>query len=206
MLDENDPWLDRVTDADVVDPLSEIARRERTILLVANLVMFAVFQMRVLPTKIEFLGVETNTISSGAVMLGSVLAVIYFGFSFLLTTRSEYRAWLSRLESLRDRHELRSRFYLDKRLKQMREWIDTDVTKFLAGKGESLTSNQKQDMVAINIANFNKELIITWNEYKRGYETRLFVDVKLPLILTVINLLATGVVAYLHPSIIHGTQ
>jgi|HubBroStandDraft_6_1064221.scaffolds.fasta_scaffold467232_1 hypothetical protein len=204
MLDENDPWLDRVTDADVVDPLSGIARKERTTLMVANLLMFAVFQMQLVPTKIDFLGIETNKISTSAVMVGCVLAVVFFGFSFLLTTRSEHRAWRSRLESLRERRELRGRFYLDKRLDRMRDWIDTDVSTLAASKDEPLTASQKQDLVAARIAIFNKESNVAWNEYKTGYETRFFVDVKLPLIVTAINLAASAVTFYLHPSMLHG--
>jgi hypothetical protein len=206
MLDANDPWLDRITDADVVDPLSEIARKERTTLMVANLLMFAIFQMGLVPVKIDFLGIETGKISISAVRVGCVLAVIFFGFSFLLTTRSEYRAWRSRLESLRERHELRGRFYLEKRLENMREWIDTDVTALAASKGEPLTNKQKQDLIAARIAISNRGFVVSWNEYKRGYETRLFVDVKLPLIVTAVNLVASAVTIYLNPSMLHGAQ
>ena len=202
MLDENDPWLDRITDADVVDPLSEIARKERTNLMIANLLMFVIFQMRLVPVKITFLGIETGKINIGALMVGCVLGVIYFGFSFLLTTRSEYRAWRSRIESLRERHELRGRFYLQKRI----ENIETDVAAFAASKGEPLTDKQKQDLRAAHIALSNREFFVFWNEYKRGYETRLFVDVKLPLILTAVNLVASTVALYLNPSVVQGAQ
>jgi hypothetical protein len=175
-------------------------------LMVANLLMFAIFQMQLVPTKVEFLGIETNKISVAAVMVGCVLGVVYFGFSFLLTTRSEHRAWRSRLESLRERHELGRRFYQNQRLKKTREWMDTEVTELAASRGEVLTDRQKQDLIATRTATFNKVNIDTWNEYKRGYETRLFVDVKLPLIVTAVNLGASAVATYLNPSMLHGAQ
>ena len=139
-------------------------------------------------------------------MIGCILVVIFFGFSFLLTTRSEHRAWRSRLESLQERRELRGRFYLEKRLERLRETIDTDYSKVAASKGEPLTSQEKQDVIAARIAIFNNQLVASWNEYKRSYETRFFVDVRLPLIVTALNLAASAVAFYLHPSILDGAQ
>jgi hypothetical protein len=82
MLDKDDPWLKQVTDSDVVDPLSEVARKERTALMVSNLLLFAVVQVGIVPTKFSALGMESDNFNPAAVKFlvwvlgaGSVLRV-----------------------------------------------------------------------------------------------------------------------------------
>ena len=108
MLDKDDPWLRDVSDKDVVDPLTPVARSDRNSLLICNLLVFAVFQVNIVPTRLSIAGAETNDFAPGAIKVLALVLLAYFATAFASAIGAEYRAWRANWDGLRDRRELRA--------------------------------------------------------------------------------------------------
>jgi hypothetical protein len=78
MLDENDPFLRDVSERDVADPLSPVARKDRNALLICNLLVFAVFQVNIVPTQLSIAGATTNEFDADAVKVLALVLLAYF--------------------------------------------------------------------------------------------------------------------------------
>lgn len=182
MLDKDDPWLRTVSDGDVVDPLTPVARSERNALLISNLFVFAVFQVHIVPTKISFAGTETNQFDAEAIKLLALVVLIYFSCSFASSMEAEYRSWKSSLESLRERRQLRAQFYFEKTLEKA-----ASLERELMGDSADLGLIAAKEN---QIANFNDMQQREWREYRRGYERRMMFDGYVPLLMSVVNAFA----------------
>ena len=55
MAQLDDSYYDATPELEVSQPLSEVTRRDRTALMIANVVLFAVVQAGMLPTKVSAL-------------------------------------------------------------------------------------------------------------------------------------------------------
>lgn len=83
MDDENTAVLNSVDDPSIADPLSEVTRKERKILLIASLISVALAKGGLVPKKIEALGIELTAleINSLLYLLASVLVYLILGFT-----------------------------------------------------------------------------------------------------------------------------
>lgn len=176
MPHQDDPWLEKVSDSDVVDPLSGPARSERTALMASNLIFFAVFHVGISPEKFEIFGAEIKSRPKSFPLLVCIV-LVYYGVSFGLTVGAELRAWKSRLETLRERRQLRAEWLLLQRLAAPREF---DVPE--TSTPEALEARRTNMIIASNRAQQ-----LDWAEYQRMYRLRMWLDGFAPLVLTIAN-------------------
>ena len=75
--------LEAFLDPRVLDPLSEVTRRERKALLIASLIALAISLGGLIPTEIQALGVKLSPPERDSILLLIALSVIYLlgGFS-----------------------------------------------------------------------------------------------------------------------------
>jgi hypothetical protein len=66
------------------DPLSKVARQERTRLLVSSFVALVIAKAGIIPTKIEALGVEFSSSNRTAIMVLAGVVVAYFLLTFVI--------------------------------------------------------------------------------------------------------------------------
>ena len=78
--------LEAFLDPRVLDPLSEVTRRERKALLIVSLIALAISLGGLVPTKIQALGVDLSVPQQDSILLLIALSVIYLlgGFSIYL--------------------------------------------------------------------------------------------------------------------------
>ena len=178
MVHQDDPWLEKVSDSDVVDPLSGPARTERTGLLISNLVFFAIVHIGLVPQKIESMGLSVEKdLKPNRVYLLIWIVLMYYLVSFGLTVGAELRAWKSRLEALKERRQLRALWYLERRLATPPE---VEVASPDYEEGEE--SRRMRMIIASNQAQHRD-----WAEYQRMYRLRMVLDGLFPIILTLAN-------------------
>ena len=181
MLDPADPWLEKVTDADVVDPLSKVARDERTLLLFANLLLFCVVYIGLIPTKISVLGIESGQLKAENIILLAWIIFAYYFFSFSVLVGSEYKAWSSKLNSLRERRQLRSEFYLQKYLERAPKNLD------IPEDGDEAQKRELETVRGTIIALHNLTSQNDWQRYVRMYRLRMTLDGVMPIALSICN-------------------
>ena len=75
------------------DPLSEVTRKERKLLLVSSALGVAVVKTGLLPTKIEALGIAFSNANTSALLKILSLVVLYFLVAFVLYAASDLLAW-----------------------------------------------------------------------------------------------------------------
>lgn len=75
------------------EPLSELSRKERRILLITSLIGIFVEKAKIIPTKVGALGIEFSTQEQQVivVLLGSI--VVYFLFAFVLYGTNDFLRW-----------------------------------------------------------------------------------------------------------------
>jgi hypothetical protein len=179
MVHQDDPWIEKVSDSDVVDPLSGPARTERTGLLISNLVFFAIVHIGLVPQKIESMGltVDNDDLKSDRVYLLIWIVLMYYLISFGLTVGAELRAWKSRLDALKERRQLRALWYLDRRLA-----TPPEVEAAVPADDEGDESRRMRMIIASNQAQHRD-----WADYQRMYRLRMVLDGLFPIILTLAN-------------------
>ena len=75
------------------DPLSEVTRKERRMLLAVSMVGIILVKMELVPTKISALGIEFAETNQKALLSILALAVIYFIIAFIIYAASDFLAW-----------------------------------------------------------------------------------------------------------------
>lgn len=77
----------------LVDPLSEVTRKERRMLL--GLSMLGIFFVKagILPSKISALGIELATNDQGAFLYLTSLVLLYFTVAFFIYAMSDFIVW-----------------------------------------------------------------------------------------------------------------
>jgi Ca2+/Na+ antiporter len=96
----------------LVDPLSEVTRKERRMLL--GLSMLGIFFVKagILPTKISALGVDLATNDQGAFLFLTSLVLLYFTVAFFIYAMSDFIVWR---KSLTELYLLEYRQYMQER-------------------------------------------------------------------------------------------
>lgn len=82
-----------MAERDVYDPLSEVTRKERRLLLGMSTIGIAIVRTGLLPTKISALGIEFGAADQRSLL--NILAVItaYFLVAFVVYAASDWVAW-----------------------------------------------------------------------------------------------------------------
>ena len=95
--------FDRPALAELRDPLSEVARRERRALLGTSVLAVALVKASLLPSEITALGVKPSASDQKALLALLGLVILYFLGAFLLYGSSDLVTWrVSQREALRD--------------------------------------------------------------------------------------------------------
>lgn len=84
------------------EPLSEITRKERRILLGVSAFGIAVAKTGLVPTKISTLGIEFSQAESSTLLKMLAAVVIYFLVAFLIYAVSDFAAWRARGHALEE--------------------------------------------------------------------------------------------------------
>jgi hypothetical protein len=74
----------------IVDPLSEVTRKERRNLLIFSVLSYAIFKTGLIPTKITALGVEFSSTDQTALLRVLAGLVAYFLLTFVVYGASDY--------------------------------------------------------------------------------------------------------------------
>lgn len=82
-----------VAEIRVRDPLSEVTRKERRMLLMASLISITVAKTGLIPTKIETLGIEFGNSGRGTLLGVLACVTLYFLAAFTLYAASDFLAW-----------------------------------------------------------------------------------------------------------------
>lgn len=77
-----------------IDPLSEVTRKERKLLLLTSTVAYAVAKIGLFPTKIQALGIEFNPSNLKAIPLTLIIVLFYFLCAFAVYSVSDVISWL----------------------------------------------------------------------------------------------------------------
>jgi hypothetical protein len=87
-----------VTDVPLSDPLSEVTRRERRLLLAVSVIGLFVSYSGIVPTKVDALGIELSSTDQRSFLTLLALVIVYlliafviYGFADFLTWRKEYQ-------------------------------------------------------------------------------------------------------------------
>lgn len=97
------------------DPLSEVTRKERRMLLGVSVLGTALIKTGLVPTKISALGVEFDKTNQQALLGLLALVALYFFFAFVIYAAADFLAWRRALvayrvermrEHVRLKHEL----------------------------------------------------------------------------------------------------
>jgi hypothetical protein len=75
------------------DPLGELARKERTMLLLISVVAIGISKAGLVPTKIVGFGVEFSNIDRSAILWLLVATVLYFMVTFLAHALPDFLSW-----------------------------------------------------------------------------------------------------------------
>lgn len=75
------------------DPLSEVTRRERRMLLGLDVLAIAVVSVPLVPEKVEALGLEFKLANQRALLSIYALVLVYFLVAFVLYALSDYIPW-----------------------------------------------------------------------------------------------------------------
>ncbi|EKO3709026.1 hypothetical protein LO977_003331 [Vibrio metschnikovii] len=75
------------------DPLSEVTRKERKVLLGLSMVSLFFSQAGILPSKISALGIELKTTDQNEILYLMSIALFYFVCAFFLYAISDFMVW-----------------------------------------------------------------------------------------------------------------
>jgi hypothetical protein len=82
-----------IVDVNLNDPLSEVTRKERKVLLGLSMVSLFFSQAGILPSKISALGIELKTTDQNTILYLMSACLIYFIFAFFLYAMSDFMIW-----------------------------------------------------------------------------------------------------------------
>jgi hypothetical protein len=90
------------------DPLAEVTRKERRILLGVSILAVAIVKTGLVPTKIEALGVEFEKTNQQALLSILAFVTLYFLAAFVIYAAADFLSWRralrrARIESITDR-------------------------------------------------------------------------------------------------------
>ena len=89
------------------DPLSDLARKHRTFLLVSSFIGIVMVKTGIVPSKIAAFGIEFGDVDTQALFFVTAATVIYFFAAFLLYSSSDFLIWrLEILKALEDQEEV----------------------------------------------------------------------------------------------------
>jgi hypothetical protein len=187
----SEQWIDQVTDVDVADPFSSNTRKERTSLLAANIVLFAVAQARLIPTEIDAFGIRASQFNGTALVTLLYLIILYLSLAFGIYAAADLRAWRTRLTILRDRKTRRGERSLDQLRKDCREAL----MKKYGDRLHPAEIAQLSDSSVDNVWSAVKSgLDSSWARFTRAYRVRMAFDVAAPFAITVANLVLSWTV------------
>jgi hypothetical protein len=75
------------------DPLSEVTRRERRMLLAVSMIGITLVKMQLVPTRISALGIEFEKTDQQSLLIILAFIVIYFVVAFILYAGADFLAW-----------------------------------------------------------------------------------------------------------------
>ncbi len=85
--------VDNNKDMYLSDPLSEVTRKERRMLLAVSMIGVTLVEMELVPTKISALGIEFAKTNQESLLNILALIVIYFVAAFLIYASADFLAW-----------------------------------------------------------------------------------------------------------------
>ena len=80
-------------DTNLNDPLSEVTRKERKVLLGLSMVSLFFSQAGILPSKISALGIELKTTDQNTILYLMSAGLVYFIVAFSLYAMSDFMVW-----------------------------------------------------------------------------------------------------------------
>ena len=83
------------------DPLSDVTRRERKVLLGVSAIALVVSQTGMVPTKLSALGIEFGASDQRALLQVFSAVIVYFTVAFIIYGASDYLQWRLRYDSAR---------------------------------------------------------------------------------------------------------
>ena len=92
-MDGNSGITKRPVNILLQDPLTEVTRRERRMLLAASLLALTVVHAGIVPEKISAIGVEFSKVDQRYILLLLGLVILYFMVGFFTYALSDFFAW-----------------------------------------------------------------------------------------------------------------
>ncbi len=176
-----------MTDRDVAEPLAQNTRRERTWLLVANAVLFAMVQAGLLPEKIEALGLTSSAIQPKALVLLVEMIVAYLGCAFVVSAWADFTAWKAALSFLRDRKVARACYYRD----QIRPSVQADMSECNSILGAEEVARIVREVSEKTFSQWDRTMERGWAKFSKAYRIRAIYETVVPAVLTVANLVGS---------------
>ena len=90
---------------EIIDPLSEVTRKERRALLGISALSIAISITNLIPTKIPALGVEFPPIEQGHLLLAITGVVIFYLIAFIIYAWTDYTNWKTELSQWLVHHQ-----------------------------------------------------------------------------------------------------
>jgi len=185
-MTEDADRLSDVTDADVVDPLTPVTRRERTGLLAANVLLFAAAQAGLIPKEIDAFGIKATAFDTSALFFLLFTSVGYYSLGFVIYSIADLRAWKTRMFDLRTRLETRAKFYAEKAIAEgIAEARETYVKALPPEALDQFAQDLERRLRAYATPEGRDR---GWKAYNLPYRARTLFDIAAPLILTVVNI------------------
>jgi hypothetical protein len=84
---------ERLAEAAVKDPLSEVTRKERRFLLGFSIICYALLRAELVPTRISAFGVDFSDANRQALLHVLALAMVYLLIAFAVYAASDFVSW-----------------------------------------------------------------------------------------------------------------
>lgn len=116
------------------DPLSQVTRTERKVLLGVSIAALVLVQAGIVPTRIAALGIEFSTSDQRAIVRVAAFVIAYFLISFFIYAMNDYIAWNTELRGAMGEW-MKSKFMEDEAAHRVKARADSPVT-FSGGHDE----------------------------------------------------------------------
>jgi hypothetical protein len=93
MSDSFESTRERLAEAAVKDPLSEVTRKERRLLLAASVVCYALVRADLVPTRISAFGIDFSEANQRALLHVLAVVVAYLLIAFTVYAGSDFVSW-----------------------------------------------------------------------------------------------------------------
>jgi hypothetical protein len=93
MTDSFESVRERLAEAAVKDPLSEVTRKERRVLLGFSIICYALVKAELVPTRISAFGIDFSEANQRALLHVLALVVGYLLIAFAVYAASDFVAW-----------------------------------------------------------------------------------------------------------------